>query len=212
MVRLTDETTQQTWAFDGVTGEYITLIAIADVEALDLDLALQILAPDGSEVIYVDDVQDEEVESLLFNPFDPQIISLELAQDGEYTVIVEAVVGAGRYQLGLSKSQTLELVDGEQVVSGVLSEVLPLQDWVFVGRGGQSLTITLEAQSDTLDPILYIINPQGEIIAENDDADDGELGLNSQIVGFAIQQNGNYIIRASRFFGEGTYRLTIEQN
>lgn len=205
---LDDDTSQQTWTFDGLSGERITLTAITDFESLILDLALRLLAPDGSEIIYV----DNDEEGLSLNPFNPQILALELPQDGEYVVIVEQVSGTGRYQMGLSKSRDLELEAGEIAVQGSLSEVLPLQEWVLDGRGGQSITVTLEAVSGTLDPIVRVLNSRGDILAENDDALEVGLGLNSQVADVSLPQNGTYIIQAARFFGDGAYVLTIEQN
>jgi hypothetical protein len=205
---LDDDTSQQTWTFDGLTDERITLTAVANPEALTLDMALRLLAPDGSEVIAV----DNDETGLSLNPFNPQILSLELNEDGEYTVIVERVAGTGLYAMGLSKSRTLDFSAGEIEVQGLLSEVLPLQEWILEGRGGQSITITLESQSGTLDPIVRLLNPRGEIIVENDDALDTSLGLNAQLVDVSLPQNGRFIIQAARFFGEGTYKLTIVQN
>ncbi|MDQ7027809.1 MAG: hypothetical protein Q9P44_19885 [Anaerolineae bacterium] len=205
---LNDDTSQQTWAFDALAGERITLTAVASLESLTLDIALRLLAPDGSELIFV----DNDEEGLTLNPFNPQIRSLDLPQDGEYVVIVELVSGTGRYQMGLSKSRNLELETGELAVQGMLSEVLPLQEWILDGRGGQSITVTLESVSGTLDPIVRVLNPRGDVLAENDDALDAGLGLNSQVIDVSLPQNGAYIIQAARFFGDGAYVLTIEQN
>jgi hypothetical protein len=202
------DTTQQTWTFNGLTDERITLTVVASPEALTLDLGLRLLAPDGEEIIAV----DNDETGLSSNPFNPQLLSLELNEDGEYTVIVERVAGTGRYAMGLSSSRTLDFSAGEVEVQGLLSEVLPLQESILEGRGGQSITITLEAQSGTLDPIVRLLNPRGEIIAENDDALDTSLGLNAQLADISLPQNGRFIIQAARFFGEGTYKLTIVAN
>jgi hypothetical protein len=205
---LDEDTPQQTWTFDGLTDERITLTVVASPEALTLDMALRLLAPDGDEILAV----DNDETGLSLNPFNPQLMSLELSEDGEYTVIVERVAGTGRYAMGLSISHLLDFAAGEVEVQGLLSEVLPLQEWILEGRGGQSITITLEAQSGTLDPIVRLLNPRGDVIAENDDALDTSLGLNAQLVDVPLPQNGQFIIQAARFFGEGTYKLTIVAN
>jgi hypothetical protein len=60
--------------------------------------------------------------------------------------------------------------------------------------------------------MLRFLNPQGKLIAENDDAEDLSLGFNSQLLDIRLPSNGLYTIEAHRFDGEGTYLLTIENN
>jgi hypothetical protein len=197
---------QQVWTFDGLTGDIITLTAISDFLSANLDLALRLLAPDGRELAYVDNLEDLS----LINPFDSQIDNLTLRQDGQYIVIVEAVFGEGRYHLGLSVSQTIDVSSGQVQITGAVSEALPVQRWLLDGRGGQSIQITMLSNSPTLDPVLALLSLNGNLIAENDDAFDSSLGLNAQITDVSLPSNGQYIIEARRFDGEGTYELTVE--
>ncbi|MGJ3240967.1 MAG: hypothetical protein ACFE0Q_19820 [Anaerolineae bacterium] len=204
---LLDETIRsQVWTFDGQRGEIITLTALADFSSVDLDLSLRLLAPDGDEIAYVDDPETSD----LLNPLDPQIDALTLADDGQYIVIVESRFSSGRYALGLSQSQTLDISAGGQTINGVISDVVPLQRWLIDGRSGQRLTVTMIATGQSLDPYLRVLNERGEVLDENDDAFDVALGFNAQIEALALPGSGQYIIEAGRFDGIGSYQLEID--
>jgi len=203
---LSENITRQVWTFDAARDDIITITALADFFTPDLDLAIRLLAPDGREIAYVDNPDN----FVLLNPLDPQIDDLELNSDGQYIIIVERVFGEGRYQLGLNISETLDVSSGQVSVVGTVSEAIPVQRWVFDGRGGQAIEITMEAIGFSLDPYLTLITPNGTILAENDDAFDPALGLNAQITDLNLPANGLYVIEARRFDGEGNYELTLE--
>ena len=67
--------------------------------------------------------------------------------------------------------------------------------------------------SGTLDPSLYLIGPQGNQVAANDDAVAGE-NTNSLISNLTLPADGQYIIIATHFGARyggttGTYSLTL---
>ena len=78
-------------------------------------------------------------------------------------------------------------------------------DYTITLRAGETITVTMIALDDTLDPSLVILDEFGNEMAYNDDAEVqvGESSYNAQIVGFAPQTDGTYTIRATRFFEEG---------
>lgn len=196
----------QTWTFEGAAGERVTLTAVALDAASGLNLALRLIAPNGREEAYNDDHENPA----LFHPFDAQIAGLRLAQDGVYTIAVERVDGGGAYRLGLSKNRSFEIApDAETVFTGQLSAVFGVDRWVFRGRAGQRLTITLNAESGTLDPALRLLDGSNNLLLENDDAEDPQLGPDAQLVEARLPASGTYVIEAARFSGEGRYRLTI---
>jgi len=196
---------QQVWLLDVPSNTTVSLTALADF-ASDLDIAIRILAPDGREVAAVDN--DESGE--LFNYFDVAIRNLRLQQGGQYVVIVERMSGDGRYTLGMTMQRLLSIEDNHVEVTSTLQASIPQQQWQVDLRGGQTVTITMQAINEELDTILYLYDPNGNLIAENDDADDITLGFNSQLVDMRIPFAGTYIIEANRFNGEGDYRLTID--
>lgn len=198
---------RQIWTFDGDAGEMISLIALADEDRGDLDLALTLLAPDGTELFS----ELEDITDTLENFTDVRLDAFVLEQSGRYLVLVEREFGIGAYQLGFDRYRSVTLTEDEvTTLIGELSDVFPEQHWVFEGRAGQTLTLTMRAQSGDLDTILMLTNAEGDLIAENDDAEVIDIGSDSQIVQVLLPFTGEYRIEAARFTGVGRYTLTVE--
>ncbi len=192
---------QQTWTFEGAERQIVD-IAAQDVDAA-LALTLRVLGPDGAEIAFSAYSDDEASASLRLN-------RIVLPREGTYYIVVGSEAGAGNYQLALTTSQTLDLSDGTAEMVGEISPLFPAQQWTIDGRAGQVITVTMIAEGGTgLDPLLRIRNPQGDVLAENDDADDPALGRDAQIVGFRLPTSGVYTIEAAQFDGYGPYRLIV---
>jgi DNA-binding beta-propeller fold protein YncE len=187
---LNDQTAQQSWTYAGTAGQRITISAIDSSDLLDV--ALRLIAPDGSEAAYSDD----------------SIIDQALAADGTYIVIVENISGAGAYTLGISETKNVNFdANGVARLEGELDGIFTVQRWGFEGQAGQSFTLTM--QSDTLDPILRLIDANGDVIDENDDTGDPALGSAAQLLNVELPQDGRYVVEATSFEGEGGYELVI---
>lgn len=205
---LTRDVPEQFWAFTGQAGDIVTLTAVSDIDT-PVDLTMRLLDPTGAEVV----VAETDETFTLFNPLDPQIDRYELRRDGEYIVLVEATFGEGRYDLALNVAQTLTFEEGSDTITidGTISEALPTQYWIVRGNAGENFTITMRNTSGSLDPFLRLRQPNGEILEENDDSFDIDLGFDARIDPLRLPINGNYIIDATRFDGSGTYSLTVER-
>lgn len=98
-------------------------------------------------------------------------------------------------------------------VRGVLAEAEGTSSvfYVFAGQAGDVVTITMIAEDTmTLDPYLYLYAADGTTeLAQNDDAADRSLGLNSQIDRFTLPNTGQYIIRASHWGSQGNGAFTL---
>ena len=200
----------QLWTYEGTAGDTITLSAVdqtrTDAFALGLDMALRLTAPDGTEIAY----NDDQLGDNLFGVYDAQLARRTLPQSGSYTVAVEWQQGSGTYTLGISRDLPLELsAEGVTQTSGRLQDVFPAQRWAFSGRAGEVLTFTMTTESGTLDPVLMIYQPDGDLLAYNDDAADPLLDVNAQIVQLSLPVDGTYVVEAGRFEGAGDYRLVI---
>jgi hypothetical protein len=171
-------------------------------------MALRLIAPDGTEVAYNDDQQGAD----LFGIYDAQIPDIALPQDGTYTVRVEWRQGQGTYVLGVSAEQPLPAPGDDGVIrlGGRLQDVFPVQRWAFAGRRGDVLTLTLSsAEGGALDPALALYQPDGRLLAYNDDASDAVLETSAQLAQVSLPADGTYTIAATRYEGAGRYSLTI---
>ncbi len=188
--RFNDQTAQQTWTYAGKADQRITISA-TDVSD-SLILALRLIAPDGSEVVYSEQ----------------EIVDQLLEADGTYLMIVERLDGAGAYQLGVSETHAVDFdANGVARLEGTLNDIFSIERWGFEGQAGQSFTLTMQA--DELDPILRLVDANGVVLDENDDTGDPALGSAAQLVNAQLPENGRYVIEATSFEGEGRYELVI---
>jgi|GEM_PF-777655 len=203
---LNNTVTQQDWTLVGAAGQTVTLAAVDASETGVLDVRLRLLAPDGSEAAANDDHSGTDLTTSV----DAQIAGHVLAASGSYTVRVELVNGSGSYRLGIVQELPFTLnADSPTQLQGTLEGALPRQRWTFEAQGGQVFTITMQTESGTLDPLLRLLDAQGNSIAENDDADDSALGKNAQLVRLQIPADGVYTLETARFSGAGDYTVII---
>ena len=83
----------------------------------------------------------------------------------------------------------------------------------FNGNAGQRVTITMNTSSGGLDPYIYLIGPDGYVVAQDDD---GNGGVNSRIpfgtATFTLPDTGTYIVEATSFARAQTGSYTISVN
>jgi hypothetical protein len=213
---LTEAVPEQSWTYAGAAGEHVTISAVdqsrASAYEVGLDMALSLLAPDGSVLAG----NDDQLGTDLFGVYDAQIADFVLPYTGTFTVRAEWKQGQGMYTLGISSSQPVELsANGVTRLSGSLQDVFPVQRWTFAGYAGDVLTLTMSAESHTtnqtgkLDPALALRQPDGTLLAFNDDAADLQLDVDAQLTQVRLPEDGVYLIEASRFEGAGSYSLVI---
>ena len=202
----TEAATDQTWTFNANEGDEVTISAVELSRAGVLDLSLRLLAPDGSEVAS----NDDQLGLDLFGVLDAQISQQTLPATGVYTAIVTRVSGSGIFAVGVTATRTLPAPEGDVIrVEGELSDAIPAHYWQLEGRAGQIVTVTMQAGEGSLDPLLRLYGPDGELVAWNDDAADVDLGTTAQIVLVTLPADGVYRLDATRFDGSGPYSLVV---
>jgi hypothetical protein len=103
------------------------------------------------------------------------------------------------------------------VVYGSLANSLETQDWTFEGSAGQTVTIRCNpvasegvepvAIMSGLDPVIMLIGPDGETLAEDDDSGGGYSALMTSV---NLPDNGQYTIHVRAWSGDGDYALMFE--
>ena len=79
----------------------------------------------------------------------------------------------------------------------------PVQGWLLSAFAGDTIAITLT--SDAFDPFLAVIDPTGQLVAD----DDGGPGLNARVV-LAAPIQGSYRIFVTSFSGgTGSFRIAV---
>ena len=108
----------------------------------------------------------------------------------------------------ITTGQTISdaLTTSDCVFSGTTRRVDLYQ---FHGTAGQQIVINLT--SSTFDTYLYLINPNNQVIAEDDDGGDGTNSRIPETGSFTLPATGTYTIYASSFFdgSTGAYSLNL---
>jgi hypothetical protein len=96
-----------------------------------------------------------------------------------------------------------------ETYTGSLNSDNPVFVHTFELRAGDTVLILANATSGNLDTFLSLADPDGIIVAENDDRDDVQL---NSAVGHTATKSGAYTLTLSRYSDEssGGYRLSIE--
>jgi hypothetical protein len=139
------------------------------------------------------------------------LASMVVQADGSVSVGSQGVKVDPPSAVGLNINDTIAL-SGDAPVSGVISSAQPYQTYGFSGQAGQVVSVQMDASSGNLDTLLLLLDPNGNLVATNDDREQGVT--NSGINNFSLILSGGYKVVATRYgqaLGgtEGEYTLTL---
>ncbi len=97
-------------------------------------------------------------------------------------------------------------------VTGTITSKQPYQLYSFAAQVGDTVSAQISADSGSLDTLLLLVDPSGNIVASNDDREQGVT--DSAIQNFSVIISGTYSVVATRYgqaLGgtEGGYTLTL---
>lgn len=189
---VTDQSPQPRFDIDLEAGQVVTLSASSDT---GLDTVLTLYGPDGAQVAMNDDRGDGTLNS--------QVIYAAPAS-GRYTAVVTGYAEAtGTFELDVAQGADVGL---SSQARSLVNEVASLSEGRTEVRYSVELTpdepfvASTFAVTPDLDTTLTLIDPNGDVVAENDDRGDGTL--NSQIV-IQPARAGTYVVAVSSFGGQG---------
>jgi hypothetical protein len=81
-------------------------------------------------------------------------------------------------------------------MSGTISNETFVQLYTFSGSAGDTVTITMKGDGN-LDPYIGLIDPNDNVVAEDDDSGGGTGGVDAQI-SIRLTESGTYVIAATR--------------
>lgn len=159
----------------------------------------------GGELIF------NETTGIRFN--ERYVTSFTANLDGTAAPSLGGIIGGSEtlpYQTELQNAVVL------QSGSSLPNSIVPnnkFDVYAFDGLVGDVVTITMNATSPTLDPLLFLIDPNGIEIARNDDANADTR--NSLINRITLAANGRYYILATHFgaiYGGtvGPYNISLQ--
>ena len=175
------------WQFAGRQGQGIRVVMETDES--DFALLLSLDAPDGEEVArsYNSDGMSTSIE-------------VRIPISGVYSVHVGDADNSGPYTLTVSPFDVPILSLGENITSTTSDHTV----WLFEGEANQDVRISMETADERFDPLLTLLDSEGNVLAENDDTE----GRNAQIT-TKLPDKGIYTIRAGRNNSRAVYTLTV---
>lgn len=98
-------------------------------------------------------------------------------------------------------------------VEGIITSASYYQTYTFQGQADQLITISMDATSGSLDPLLLLLDANGNVIDSSDDIETG-VNVNSLISNRRLLVDGTYTILATRYGKdvggtEGGYQLLL---
>ncbi|MCL4255529.1 MAG: hypothetical protein KJ043_17355 [Anaerolineae bacterium] len=206
-----DGISPQFFYYDGASGEIIT-ISMTRLSNFDDPLnnpVLEIWDVNGKRIAYNDNLSTD-------NP-DAELHDIRLLQDGYYIIRADTYGGvyAGEFEIVIRPSDPFQQTEIENGVEFYLP-ANTIFEYVMPFDAGDVVTISAQDLSFSLDPLLWITNSDGDILAKNDDHTTAGWTLyvlDSQIYQLTIPETGEYTIYVRDFLGRsGRIGLTIVED
>jgi hypothetical protein len=169
-------------------------------------------------IIALLDPADKEINRSVVNKNAPTIANLSrvvIKTDGVYSIVVQAEKTTGKFAIEIKTEAKSEPIAFDEPLDEAISSTETEQRYMFEGKAGDVVTITMAAKSGTLDTSLKLLTVEGKQIANNENVGSGVTGLkrsDARINKFKLPADGVYIIVASRAPSSrttGTYTLTL---
>lgn len=217
---LTTDAQTGSYTFTGAAGDVVTIA----LDSADFDPKVILIGPNGT-TLAEDDDSGPDLNAL--------IREFTLPSDGEYTIVVDGFRGAagdrqllGAFSLSLGGSAptaqatpapdqptpaatqapvaTSGAIAPGQPITGEFTEDSQGAAFTFDGRAGD--TVTIDLRSDELDPLVRLVGPDGQIVAEDDDSGGG---VQARITEFSLPADGTYTIEVDAFRGIDSTRVVL---
>jgi hypothetical protein len=194
--------TPHRWQFSPPADEPIIITVGA---GLNLNVSLDLVAPDGTVVAKADLAGAGQPETINFTTPNPT---------GQYQIIVSGVSGSsGPYVLVLFDSLSEPVVVMRDTLtygsggSGTIPEGVD-HFWNFEGQAGDVISIEVSPSGNTGDLLFYLIGPDGSELEFVDQT----VGGSESLLNFTLPQSGFYSIGIGEYdFLMVSYTMTLTQ-
>jgi len=221
--QINNENFEVAFTFSANRGDFVNIqLRSLDADA-NLDPLLILLNPNEETIAENDDDPQGTGRDSFIRDF-------EIQADGEYTIIAtrfQRDLGStqGPFEITLTESdEETDEANGEgsaivleygDTIEGEITRTVGLQAYIFEAIAGTVVNIRMQELSGTLDPLLILLDEEGEEVTRNDDDEQG-IGRNSFIREFIIPADGTYTILATRFQEDngttmGRFTLTLDE-
>jgi hypothetical protein len=215
------------YTFSGTAGQQISISMSSTV----FDTVVYLLRPDGTVLSSNDDI-DPDGRPPNTNSRVPVTGFITLPTSGVYSILASSFAPEerGAYSLNLTAGATCSLTSiafgetksGAQTTlnagdcTNFIDNDNTLIDlYTFTGAAGQQISVTMTAGSGNVNPYLYLVLPNGDLLAEDNDGGGGTTARIPQFAGTfgRLPMSGTYTIVANTVLTSqsGNYTLTLNQ-
>ncbi|MGI9105741.1 MAG: pre-peptidase C-terminal domain-containing protein, partial [Pyrinomonadaceae bacterium] len=227
-----DGTLVDEYTFNGTAGQQVAIemTATGTTEQTTLDTYLYLLRPDGTVLAQNDDVNNtgntnsripltgfiilpaSGTYSILANTFRPE-------ERGPYRLTLTAGANCNLSPINFGTPQTGTLANTDcrspiPLDDGAADDT-PVDFYIFNGTAGQQISITLTGTSGNINPYLYLLLPNGDVLADDNNGGGGSNARLPQGGGFGrLPVTGTYTIIVNTFLqGQtGNYSIALNQS
>ncbi|MBZ0293612.1 MAG: pre-peptidase C-terminal domain-containing protein [Anaerolineae bacterium] len=188
----------------------ILTVTAHSLSAEPVDVTLEILLNEH-RIAFNDDYMGENTDLL---PLDAAIESLPLEQPGDYTIRIHSFNGAQDGDIAVSI--TTQPLVGPCTVPAQAIDLHANRSFACTVSltAGELVTLTAHTATDRLDPMLTLLDADGQQVAANDDHEEDDPALNpldAQIAGWKVLADGTYTIEVHDFAGQaGSVSLKLD--
>lgn len=177
-------------------------VVLMQTQALsgDLDTILTLFDPAGAELASNDDANlgASNLNSTLY---------YQAQSAGTYSVNVSNYGGTGDFALSVTV-QSAAIAANTLVTSDRIDDTTTTISYTVDLAAGENLTVQTQSVTGSLDTILTLLDPVGNVVVENDDVNTDAGNYNSTIV-YTADQAGTYTLNVGRYGSSiGNFVLT----
>ncbi|PJF45148.1 MAG: hypothetical protein CUN55_00435 [Phototrophicales bacterium] len=202
-----DEQPAIRYVFQGRAGDIVEISMTARSVAQPLDTLLILQDESGTTIAENDDINPGIVRD--------SFISIELPNDGEYTIVATrysgttAPITSGEFTLTLSVQdpifssvdRTADPIRYGETIRANINDDTKLYFFYFEGMQGDNISIEVQTLSGNLDAVMYLyaITSTGDflLLTSNDDSPRG--GTFDPYIEYTLPRTGGYVIAVTRF-------------
>ncbi|HEX9917634.1 MAG TPA: pre-peptidase C-terminal domain-containing protein, partial [Pyrinomonadaceae bacterium] len=204
------------YTFTGTVGQQVTI----SMNSTAFDTVLYLLDASNNILAFNDDIDGNTTNSrisvftlpanatysILANSFRPFP-----EEQGAYTLTLTggATCTPGTIAYGDTKPGTLTSGDCTNPID---QDGTPVDFYTFNGTAGQQISITMTATSGNIDPYLYLLTPDGDLLADDDNGGGGISARIPQGAGFGrLPMSGTYtiVVNTAGASQSGNYNVTL---
>jgi subtilisin-like proprotein convertase family protein len=207
---LDDVVNSEFYELDLDRGDTVTITT--EATSGDLDTIIILRDPNGDTVAENDDIANGNLNSQVIytasegGTYEIEVTRYDETSEGDYIITVEFSSEGG----GGGVDGQVSVDDEQQIFAaeGTIDDGSESESWEIDLQAGTIVVINANKTSGNLDTYLTLIDPNGDIVAENDDRGDGTY--NSEIT-YEVADSGTHVIVVERYDSstDGDYELIV---